>query len=430
MIRKLKITEYPRALCCGAVVVYVFAFGAGSAFPQAPDTLRVATYNILNFPGAMGPERIPEFRRIVQAIECDILAVQEMQSQAGVNAFLDDVLRIAGPGDWEATPFHDGPDTDNALFYRTEAVEFVSTRQISTQLRDISEYVLRLPNDTTAILQLYSAHLKASQGEQNEQRRLAEATILRDYLNELPEGSNFLALGDFNLYRSSEPAYEMLIGEPDNAGHSFDPIDTPGDWHEDSTFAPIHTQSTRYGNVGDGGASGGLDDRFDFILGSAAMFDTIGFQYLEGSYTSFGNDGDHFNRSINDGHNSAVPDSIADALYYASDHLPLFLDLLFHPAGSASRLPSVVIPDFQLYPNFPNPFNAQTLIRYEVASPGHVHLQVFDILGRRVATLLEGFQLPGTYSVAFEADGLSSGTYFYFLKTHQAVQMRSMMLIR
>jgi len=407
------------------IAVVLLALSASIACAQTTDTLRVATYNLLNFPGSDGPQRVPEFRKILRLMNPDVLAVQEMGSQAGVNLFLDDVLEVIEPGQWSAVPFHDGPDTDNSLFYRTAVTEFVSSHQISTSLRDITEYVLRLPApDTTVVLRIYSAHLKAGNTEDDATRRLGEATVLRNYLNGLSEGSEFVVVGDFNLYESDEPAYGMLIGEPDNAGRNYDPIDTPGAWHNDPVFASVHTQSTR------GESYGGMDDRFDFLLTSGALFDSIAFQYLEGSYTPFGNDGNHFNMSINDGENSAVPDSVADALYNASDHLPVFLDLLVHSASSTRRSVSAPLFSFQLCPNFPNPFNSQTVIRYEIASPGPVRLQVFDLLGRRVATLMDGFQQPGAHAVLFDAAGLASGNYFYSLSTTQTQQVRRMVLAR
>lgn len=407
------------------IAVVVLALTAGITCAQTTDTLRVATYNLLNFPGSDGSQRVPEFRKILRLMKPDVLAVQEMGSQAGVNLFLNDVLEVIEPGQWSAVLFHDGPDTDNSLFYRTARMEFVSSHQISTSLRDIAEYVLRLPApDTTVVLRIYSAHLKAGNTEEDATRRLGEATVLRNYLNGLSEGSEFVVVGDFNLYESDEPAYGILIGEPQNAGRSYDPIDTPGDWHNDAEFAPVHTQSTR------GESYGGMDDRFDFLLASGALFDSVAFQYLEGSYTPFGNDGNHFNLAINDGENTAVPDSIADALYVASDHLPVFLDLLVHSTSAAQKPVSAPLFNFILCPNYPNPFNSQTLIRYEIASPGPVHLQVFDLLGRRVATLMDGFQQPGAHAVLFDAAGLASGNYFYSLSTTQTKQVRRMVLAR
>ena len=60
----------------------------------------------------------------------------------------------------------------------------------------------------------------------------------------------------------------------------------------------------------------------------------------------------------------------------------------------------------------PNPFNPVTTIRYGLAEEGPVRLTVYDVLGRRVAVLLDGVQTPGKHTVRFEASHLSSGLYF------------------
>ena len=63
----------------------------------------------------------------------------------------------------------------------------------------------------------------------------------------------------------------MLTGESDNnGGRLFDPIDRIGNWHNNSSFSDVHTQSPRTAQFG-GGASGGMDDRFDFILFSKCI---------------------------------------------------------------------------------------------------------------------------------------------------------------
>ncbi len=53
------------------------------------DTLRIATYNILNFPGSTGAARLPHFRTVLNSIDPDILVVQELLSEAGLTTFLD-----------------------------------------------------------------------------------------------------------------------------------------------------------------------------------------------------------------------------------------------------------------------------------------------------------------------------------------------------
>ena len=186
---------------------------------------------------------------------------------------------------------------------------------------------------------VYSLHLKAGTGNSNAQQRLQEATILRNYLNELPSGSHFIVGGDFNIYSnnsSSEPAFDMLTAAgSDTDGQLFDPINRIGHWHNNNAFADVHTQSPRTTQFG-GGAHGGMDARFDWIFVSAAVLeDTYDMNYVDDTYLAFGNDGQHFNQAINSGTNSAVSQTMADALHEASDHLPVFASFQF-PGGYAS----------------------------------------------------------------------------------------------
>jgi photosystem II stability/assembly factor-like uncharacterized protein len=67
--------------------------------------------------------------------------------------------------------------------------------------------------------------------------------------------------------------------------------------------------------------------------------------------------------------------------------------------------------EFRLEQNYPNPFNPGCDIRYQLPASGTVHLAVYDLLGRNVATLVDGEQLPGTHAVRFDARGLASGVY-------------------
>lgn len=79
---------------------------------------------------------------------------------------------------------------------------------------------------------------------------------------------------------------------------------------------------------------------------------------------------------------------------------------------------------------YPNPFNGSTTIEFSMSRPGRVTLEVFDLLGRRVALLLEGDRAAGSYRQRFEAGGLSSGMYFYRLSAGEVVLTRRMVLLR
>lgn len=85
---------------------------------------------------------------------------------------------------------------------------------------------------------------------------------------------------------------------------------------------------------------------------------------------------------------------------------------------------------FRLYDNYPNPFNPTTQIQYDLASSSDVRIRVYDVIGRQITTLVNSQQTPGTYTVRFDASGLSSGVYFYRIETDSFVDTKQMMLIK
>lgn len=345
------------------------------------DTLTVMTYNILNF-NENSTNRITYFRKIIEDVNPDILVVQEMLSVSGGQLFLNDVMNAEGD-EYSATPFIDGPYTDNQLFYRNSIILHVKTEQIHTDLRDISAYTLGLNNysDTSFKFIIYTFHLKASQGSDEEYRRYIEVLKLKEHADYHYPETHYIVAGDLNVYNANEPAYKVLMDSM--AIDLFDPIESPGNWHNSYTFRAIHTQSTRENQFG-GGASGGMDDRFDFILMSEIFHDSYGLQYVSGSYKAYGNDGNHFNKSINDGVNTAVSTDLADALYYASDHLPVVAEVCYSITNSKlSDEPN--LPDKSyLLSAYPNPFNQSVNFKVEVPEQGKYNISIFDLTGNLI----------------------------------------------
>jgi len=92
----------------------------------------------------------------------------------------------------------------------------------------------------------------------------------------------------------------------------------------------------------------------------------------------------------------------------------------------SERIPN----NYELSQNYPNPFNPSTTIRYSIPNSGKVKLVVYDVLGREVKTLINQEQNAGTYSVDFNAEGLSSGVYFYRLSSGQFSETRKLILLR
>ncbi|HKJ81731.1 MAG TPA: T9SS type A sorting domain-containing protein [Ignavibacteriaceae bacterium] len=85
---------------------------------------------------------------------------------------------------------------------------------------------------------------------------------------------------------------------------------------------------------------------------------------------------------------------------------------------------------YDLAQNYPNPFNPATVIKYQVPKDSHVSLKVYDILGREVATLIDGFKSQGRYNVTFNAGNLASGVYIYQLRADDFVANKKLILMK
>jgi len=86
--------------------------------------------------------------------------------------------------------------------------------------------------------------------------------------------------------------------------------------------------------------------------------------------------------------------------------------------------------EFKLKQNYPNPFNPTTQIKYSVAQASKVKLEVFNILGKRVATLVNKEQKPGRYEVTFDGSNLASGMYLYRLRAGSHVMTKKLILAK
>ena len=388
---------------------------------QNREIVRIVTYNILNY---SDETRNSDFKKVLDEIKPDIVVVQEILTQYGVNVFRSGVL-----GDeYVAGPFINGYDTDNAIFYKDSLITLIDNRNIATALRDISEYTL-VHNFSGDTLIIYSVHLKASDSEPDRQKRLAEVTVLRNVTDNLPAGTNFMVIGDFNIYYANEPAYQKLINQS-TPGYILD-TQPAGNWHNNIAYASLHTQSTcgLFSGCPNGGSGGGMDDRFDMMLFSQAVSDTGGITYVADSYIPFGNDGQHLNNSINDPPFNVITQQVADALYNASDHLPVYADFDFGFVSDVEIMTADKM-NYLLQQNYPNPFNPTTTIKFTISDLRFTILKVYDVLGNEVATLVNEVKQAGNYEVEFDGSGLPSGIYIYRLITANFSDSKKLILLK
>ena len=86
--------------------------------------------------------------------------------------------------------------------------------------------------------------------------------------------------------------------------------------------------------------------------------------------------------------------------------------------------------EYSLNQNYPNPFNASTSIRYELPSQGDVRIEIFDLLGRKVKTLIDSEQPAGIHQAVWHADGIASGMYLYKITTGNYTETKKMVLMK
>lgn len=133
---------------------------------------------------------------------------------------------------------------------------------------------------------------------------------------------------------------------------------------------------------------------------------------------------------------SVVPDSVvvmvASGLGVGVVGTELIIDeISFSPGGTTTVTSSLHLPmTAVLEQNYPNPFNPSTTIRFQLPGSGPVRLQILDLLGRTVATLVDQALPAGTHTRTWEALGISSGTYYCRLSTPAGVDTRRVVVLR
>ncbi len=310
----------------------------------AQNTVEMMFYNVLNFPNPVPDGRWDTLRTILEYRPVDILMICELKSEDGADLILEESLNVNGETAFaraDYLPQQSNPGSSwplqQMLYYDSEKFTLQSQDYQLTQRRDINEYVLYYndPNlaihQDTTFLDIYVLHLKSGDSSGAERKRMVDS--LYAHLADRPANRNVVLAGDFNIYNSSESAYQRLINAAEG-GIFVDPLYMPGSWHNSFALRNVHTQSTRESSLYGDGSGGGMDDRFDFILLSNNMFGNGDFAYWPGSYTTLGNTGNCFNDAIVDCGGGGYPEYMLGALYNMSDHLPVYLELVINETTS------------------------------------------------------------------------------------------------
>ena len=379
-------------------IIILLIIASFSALYGQPDTLKVMQYNILNYGNNTSyctatnnniNDKNGYIRTILTAYYPDVFTVCEMGRNTSLpNDFVNNVLNINGIDYWMASAGANTANSSltNCIFYNSTKLTFAGHHVAQTFTRDVDVYDFKFKNDDSGriILTCVVAHLKAGTGSDNENKRKTMAENIMRYIELNYRECNVLIMGDFNLYTAEEPAYQILTNQTTYPLCYFiDPLYPygVGDWNNNGQYANYHTQSTHKDNDSDCHSSGGMDDRFDFILMSENIYGgRDGIRYVGGSYNALGNDGHRFNKSINNPTNTAVSQAVANALFNNSDHIPVTMELVYSSHLDVNELANNELS----YDVFPNPASSKINIRFYQDNLGKANILLFNTLGQQV----------------------------------------------
>ncbi len=388
-----------------------------SLFSQ--ENFKLMFYNLLNFPLETNvPNRIDYLEQTLNTYKPDIFMVCELNNVYGGNAILQ-VLQDRISEDYRSAVFTSNTSDDeignqndlqNLIFYDNSKFILESQHIVQTLYRDFNHYKLKLnsvnQNSNPVYLNAIVCHLKASSGSNNENLRLQMVQDLTQYLSTFPSDSYVMLAGDFNVYSASEPAFQELI-DPNNNIVFVDPVDRMGSWHTNVDYVDVFTQSTRT-QSGLGGSTGGLDDRFDFILTSTNMLSNQDLYYVPNSYQAFGNNSNPncFNNEILDTACAGTSFSleVREALYYFSDHLPVVMEL--ETNETLLSIPTYQTESFQIMGT--NMVDTTLEVQIHNQSLSTNKLYIFNTLGQVVKSI----PLGTSNRLSIDVSGLKNGIYY------------------
>jgi len=385
------------------------------------DTLRIMQYNLLMFGNNFSScnqsnnsyiTKTSNLKTIVNYVKPDILLVNEINESTLYHDYiLTHALNVDGVNYWERgnPPNYSNSDIVNEIYFNSNKLSLTSNVAIETNVRDIDIFKMKFyttGQPAQVDLNCVVAHLKAGNETSDENERANETNKLMNYLHNASATGNYTFSGDFNLYTAAEQAFQNLLFYSDQSIRFYDPVNKVGDWNNNSYYADYHTQSTH--TSGDCASTGGLDDRFDFILVSDEIMNgSTNMKYITGSYRAIGQDGEHFNSSINSSpQNTSVPADVLEALYDLSDHLPIVMEMLVgNDLGTENITAGPITVTFQ------NPVQEQLNLQIATKEPDILSVEIHNLQGKTMMS--EHFVVnEASVFLILPVSHLKSGVYF------------------
>ena len=376
--------------------------------------LRVVSYNTLN-EGILDSDRQDHFKRILQTIDPDIIALQEHSDWDEIH----DIIQSWFPQEqWYASWTY----RDLVILSRFQIIHdanIISSERTMAALLDTED-------ELGKNLLIFNSHLSCCDNDEGRQEQVDEfSSVWRNWVQngngpfELEYGTPFIHLGDFNYVGYNQQVETIKSGDIINE-NDFG-VDFLPDW-DSTAIIDLFSRQThkRMGYTWRNDGSSFNPGKLDYIFYSDASIDT-GKHYILNTLAIDQTDLDNYNLQLDD-------------TQEASDHLPLVFDIIVSSnvgVGDDDALPN----SFRIYPNYPNPFNSTTKIDYQLPKKTNVQLVILDILGRTVITLVDDLLQPGYKTITWNGidafgNNVSAGMYFYMIQTGKNREVKKMVLLK
>ena len=376
-----------------------FSIGEDYIMPPTPITfdkrdetdIRLVTHNVWSS-SLLDPNYEVYFQRIYQALDPDIVALQEMYENTNQLHSLFN--------DWfpDEQWYVSSQFRDNIIISKYPVLEedyFTSSERTMVAL-------LNTDDELGSDLIIFNSHLACCDNDESRQYDADEfVSNWRDWRENdngpftLTEGTPFVYVGDFNLVGYRQQLTTFTEGDIEDENTFGD--DYSLDW-DNTSIADLFSRHShiRMGYTWRRDNSSFSPGKLDYVLYTDSVLDTS----------------KHFvfNTLTMDSASLAEYGLEAMDSYNSSDHSPRVLDIKI-PADV--EIGEAVIPkNIKISAPYPNPFNPQTAIQIELNENMHLYAAVFDINGRVVKQLINGYLQKGNHEITFNNKGLTSGIYF------------------
>ncbi len=363
----------------------VFLFMAAGHAGAQTDTLKVMSYNVLDYggnPSCQGATGTYHnyLETIVAYTNPDIIGLVKMGSiRLGPNDFhgtapigfgdsvLQFALNAAYPDRYAYCTYTNTSQADNmsVLFYNKHKLGFAGITCNYANITDFNTYKLYYKDPALATMHdttfLYVVLNHTQSGSSNEQLRGAqiagEMQLIQQHFSALP---NMINMGDYNTRYTNESCYQTLSNPTDTSFRFFDPpfsLDNtytyPANWDNNATpYTANLTTSTRQSASQPNacGTSGGAKSWYDHIFLSPWIAHSANYiSYIPNSYRTIGNDGHRLGRSVNDNSqtiNTSAPADVIEAIFQMSNKYPVMADLLVQSNATGSSPADPELPTY------------------------------------------------------------------------------------